>query len=84
MKHPVIIEPAFSMTIGIIMLIIGWIIRYRIGQRRFNRRNFAGVEIFSSYGKATVTRGFETFMRFLGGIFVFLGIMFIVYGIIHS
>lgn len=84
MKHPVIISPAFSMTIGSIMLIIGWIIRYRIGRRRFNRRNFAGVEVFSSYGKATVTRGFETFMRFLGGIFVFLGIIFIAYGIIHS
>lgn len=70
--------------LGVVLLIVGIVVRYWIGRRRFNRRNFAGVEIFDSYGKAVVTKGFERFARILAAICIFFGIIFLLYIMIHS
>jgi hypothetical protein len=79
MKNIVLIK-----ILGIVLLIVGIVVRYWVGRRRFNRRNFAGVEIFDSYGKAVIARGFERFVSFLATICVLFGIIFLLYIIIHS
>lgn len=75
MKH------AFSFQIvGIIFLLVGLLIRYHIGKRKFNRRNFAGIEVFSTYGRGVFTRFFERLFRFLGMILILLAILLILFG----
>ena len=46
---------------------------YRLGRRRFNRRNAMGVQVFPSYWNALVTRGTETVLRLLGWLFLLAG-----------
>jgi hypothetical protein len=50
-------RPFQFMTIfGIILAVLGYVIRYTMNRRAFNRRNAAGVEQFKSYEAATGTR----------------------------
>jgi hypothetical protein len=46
----------YALAWGISLLLAGAAIRYKIGKRRFNRRNLAGLEWFSSYRRAVLTR----------------------------
>ena len=46
-------------VIAIAFLVVGIIVRYKIGKRRFNRRNWAGVPIFNRYETSAFTRFFE-------------------------
>ena len=52
MKHQPILFVA-----GIASLILGLIIRYSVGRRRFNRRTPFGLQQFRSYNQALATRG---------------------------
>ena len=52
MKH----LPVFFLA-GIVAIIIGTIIRYSVGRRRFNRRNPFGNQQYQVYSQALVTRG---------------------------
>ncbi len=47
------------MTIGVVLLIIGFGLKYIINRRRFNRRSITGIELFHSYEQALITRGIE-------------------------
>lgn len=51
-----------SLILGIVLLIGGISLWYLINRRRFNRRNFAGLEEFSSYEKSW----FVTFLERIG------------------
>lgn len=62
-------------VIGIILILLGIGIRYQIGKRRFNRRNIAGIEQFTSYKKLVTTRTGEGFARFMANLLIFLGIL---------
>lgn len=63
------------------MQIIVWIVLLAIGgyglfwtnKRRFERRNVAGIEEFSSYGKAVATRGGEKIVRLASWLLLVLG-----------
>jgi hypothetical protein len=60
---------------GPCLVILGMVIRYAIGKRRFNRRNQVGMELFPSYGQAIVTRMAEALGRIIGALLVFVGIV---------
>jgi hypothetical protein len=51
--------------IGTLLIILFFVLRFWVGKRKFNRRNIAGVEGFSSYGKAVTTTIFENIMLFV-------------------
>ncbi len=45
------------------------------GRRRFNRRNFAGIEEFSGYGDALGSRMIEGFISLMGRLFFAVGLL---------
>ena len=51
-------------TTGMLLLLIGFIIRYHIGRRRFNRRGIAGLQHFKSYACAVFTTLVENLCQF--------------------
>ena len=59
-------------------LLLGILIRYSIGRRRFKRRNVAGLQQFRSYESAILIRLFEkisgliAWMMIAGGLLVLL------------
>ena len=65
---------------GIIFLLIGVFIRYQIGKRRFNRRNIAGLQIYTSYLKGQITATIETLLNLLGILFIVLGSIALIIG----
>ena len=65
---------------GIIFLLIGVFIHYQIGKRRFNRRSFAGLQIYSNYLRGLITTTVETLLNLLGILFMVLGLIAIIIG----
>jgi len=65
---------------GILFLLIGVFVRYQIGKRRFNRRNIAGLQIFSSYIKGLIISAIETLINFFGILCIVLGLIAIIIG----
>ena len=63
---------------GIVIFVLGAAGIYWAGRRAFYRRNAAGVEAFSSYGKAVVTQTFENLIRLVSIICVGYGIFLVV------
>ncbi|UOE51311.1 molybdenum ABC transporter permease [Mucilaginibacter sp. SMC90] len=59
---------------GGFIVLIGLALRYWINRRRFNRRNGAGVQLFSSYEKKVVLTLGERLLKLLGLVFIFFGI----------
>jgi hypothetical protein len=60
---------------AIVFIAGGLFLRFQINRRQFNRRNAAGVEIFSSYGNAYTTRLLENVGRYVGVFFIIIGIL---------
>jgi hypothetical protein len=52
----------------------GFLIRFQINKRQFNRRNAAGVEEFNSYGSAYTIQMLEKVGRIVGVFFIIIGI----------
>lgn len=65
-----------QLIISIVFLLLGFSLRYWINRRKFNRRGVAGLEGFSSYEKATVTRFLERIGKLLSLLFILIGILF--------
>ena len=59
--------PIAALAVGI----AGW---FWVGRRRFQRRNFAGVEEFNGYASMLVARLFERVVRFFSGVALFVGV----------
>ena len=60
---------------AIIFLAGGFILKFQLNKRQFNRRNSAGIEEFSSYGNAYTTRLMEKFGRLIAVILIILGVI---------
>lgn len=60
-------------TNGMILLCAGLLIRYLIGRRRFNRKNFVGLQVFSSYLASRLIPILENIFNFLGLILICFG-----------
>jgi hypothetical protein len=64
------------MTFAIVAFALAFAIRYWINRRRFNRRGFGGIEMFSSYEKAWTTRLGEGFLRIVSVALILLACFF--------
>jgi hypothetical protein len=65
----------YAMAWGISLLLASAAIRYKIGKRRFNRRSLAGLERFSSYRRAVLTRLVECLFSFLAKLMLVAGLL---------
>ena len=67
---------------GIVLIVISLIIKYIINQRRFNRRNFAGMQKFASYGKAVRVKLIESVIFFIAWLLLSVGIILLIVSLI--
>lgn len=67
-------NPYMFRIIGGIFIIVGLVIRYAIGRRKFNRRTMTGIEGFKSYRRAVTITFAERLARFLANILIIIGI----------
>jgi hypothetical protein len=63
-------------TIGVFLVIVGVIIRYKINKRRFNRRGPAGLQHFKNYEQAWLITLFERILMRLSFIMIICGLFF--------
>jgi len=63
------------LAVGVILLVIGGLIRYRISKRRFNRRNPFGLQRYRTYQEGLVTRVGEGFAGAIGTLLVLAAIL---------
>jgi hypothetical protein len=78
------IHPLFSEILGVILLLTGLAIRYKIAQRKFYRRGPAGLEWFSSYRRAVLVRFAEGLAGIFAKIFILMGILLILAGTLNK
>ncbi|MCC9020417.1 hypothetical protein [Flavobacterium lipolyticum] len=72
-----IINPEFTViTIGISFVILGFIIRYKINKRRFNRKGPGGLQHFKNYEQAWLVTLIERILMVLSFIMIATGIIF--------
>jgi hypothetical protein len=64
--------------LGILFIIGGFLLRFQINKRQFNRRNSAGVEEFKSYGNAYTIKIMEKVGRLAGFFFIIVGIFMVI------
>jgi uncharacterized membrane protein YidH (DUF202 family) len=64
-----------SLLIGLALFAAGMFLRFKVNEKQFNRRNMAGVEEFSSYGKSVATQSAEKFLRLIAGFLIIVGII---------
>lgn len=62
------------------ILILGLFIRYQIAKGRFNRRNIAGLQMYSNYLRGLITTTVGTLLNLLGILFIVLGLIAIIIG----
>nr|WP_315155621.1 molybdenum ABC transporter permease [uncultured Flavobacterium sp.] len=65
------------LILGILALSTGLFLWFLINKRKFNRRNFAGGEGFSSYEKSLLIRFLEQIGRWLSFILIIAGLLFL-------
>lgn len=62
--------------------IVAWIVRFKINERRFERRNFAGLEQFETYAEAYRTRFAEGGIYWLCGVAQWVSVL--LWAMIHT
>ena len=78
MKHQ---QQPILFVVGLALLLIGLIIRYSVGRRRFNRRNPVGNPQYRDYNQSLVTRGGEGCAKVIGTLLVLAGLLLVLVGL---
>lgn len=65
-------------TTAIILFLSGFMMKYFVNRRRFNRRTVTGMELFNSYEKAWLTKLIEKLAVLIGTGLIFLGLIILV------
>lgn len=65
------------LVLGIIFIILGFVFRYIIGKRRFDRRTYGGMQRFENYNKSLGVPILEKIFIFLSTIIILAGLFFI-------
>jgi uncharacterized iron-regulated membrane protein len=78
MKHQ---QQPILFVVGLALLLIGLIIRYSVGHRRFSRRNPFGNPQFRGYNQSLVTRGGEGCAKVIGTVLVLAGLLLVLVGL---
>ena len=68
---------------GFLLIILGAFIIYKMKSRQFKRRNFAGIQIFKSYGHSIVMKLLEKFALYSGYMIILWGVMLLIYSAIQ-
>jgi hypothetical protein len=63
---------------GIVLIVISLILKNIINERRFKRRNFAGMQKFTSYSKAVRVKLIENTILFLARLLLPAGIILLI------
>ena len=71
------IHAHFLTPLGVVLILAGAVIRYKIGKRKFNRRSITGLELFPSYGKGIATRFMESVATIIAKLMILTGILLI-------
>ncbi len=58
---------------GFWLLVAGLFIRYQIGRRKFNRKNFAGLQLYRSYFMGLVISVLEYLFKLIGLLLIVAG-----------
>ena len=61
--------------VAIILLVLGLLIRYIVGRRRFNRRTIAGLQQFKNYNIAVLTTVLERLFNVIANLMIIGGII---------
>lgn len=61
--------------LSVVLIIMGWAIKYWMNRRKFYRRNAAGIEGFKSYEKMRLTVLLENLGWLIGNILITIGIL---------
>jgi hypothetical protein len=69
-----------TQVFGIIVVLVGFALRYWVNRRRFNRRNFAGLQTFNSYEQKVTVKLFERIVKLVGLGVIAFGIFLILAG----
>ncbi len=70
-------EGTFELVMGITPVVIGIVLIYWIGRRKFYRRSMTGAEGFSSYESSLVIRFIERLGKWIAYILIIIGLVFI-------
>lgn len=65
------------MIIGILMVVVGAVLHFWLGNRAFKRRNQSGLETFSSYGKSVGVRAGERIILVISRLLIFVGLVWV-------
>jgi len=65
------------LIIGLLFLVIGYLIRYFIGKRKFKRRAVTGLERFKSYNSALTTNFLEGILLVIAKLLIIAGFLLI-------
>ncbi|HEY8931432.1 MAG TPA: hypothetical protein VIM55_19670 [Mucilaginibacter sp.] len=68
-----------SHFIKVLLLTIGLTLRYLIGRRRFNRRNFAGLQVYRSYFIAVLVQLAESLLNITGLLMILTAINLLIF-----
>ncbi|QEC78590.1 molybdenum ABC transporter permease [Mucilaginibacter ginsenosidivorax] len=70
--------------IGLLLLALGFTIRYQIGRRRFNRRGIGGLQQFSTYSKFIFIMTIERVIYFIATLCLWAGLFLLAFAGIQS
>jgi hypothetical protein len=70
--------------IGIAFILLSIRLKFWRGKRKFNRRNAAGLETFSSYEKSLSVSYLENFIQFLYIFLMIVGVLILLTAIFNS
>jgi hypothetical protein len=73
MKHA-IYHNYSVLILAIFKLVVGLLIRYIIGRRRFNRRGIGGTQYFKSYATSLITPMIERILNIIAALMILAGI----------
>jgi len=67
-----------KILMALILMGAGLFIRYHIGRRRFNRRGVAGLQHFSTYGKAVIITAIEKLFSLMAYLCLLAGLILLI------
>ncbi|OCX54228.1 hypothetical protein BEL04_08190 [Mucilaginibacter sp. PPCGB 2223] len=68
-----------TLFIKLTLLVSGLSLRYWIGRRRFNRRNFAGLQVYRSYLVAVLVQLLESLLNIAGMLLILTAIYLLIF-----
>lgn len=75
--------PTYGSMDGVVLILLGLLLRYYIGRRRFNRRNAAGLQQFRSYREALWISAWERLSMIVANLLITAGMLMLASANMH-